>query len=246
VIRDHLPSLRTLGGTLWTVGDDDSGLLEEGAAWTDQQGRLRVRPPGETDVLDLGLRAELPLAGDHNVLNLLVALCTALASGVSPDRLQGAGASFGGLSGRLEEVADHRGVRWIYDIQATTAPAAEAGILALTPSTKQLVLMVGGEDKGMDYSGMANAAAGASASVITLPGSGTEAFLSALAGRCTVHQNEGLDEMIETAAAIANPGAVVLLSPGCAFFHREFIEPGASYRRRVQDFLETLPTECES
>jgi UDP-N-acetylmuramoylalanine--D-glutamate ligase len=137
-------------------------------------------------------------------------------------------------------------VRWVYDIQATTAPAAEAGITALAPSTTQLILMVGGEDKGMDYRGMANAAARASARVLALPGSGTEAFLSVLGGRCEVSRNEDLDGMIEAAAEIADAGAVVLLSPGCAFFHREFIEPGASYRRRVHDFLEAPPTECES
>jgi len=246
VTQDHLASLRSLGGTLWTVGEADSDLQHEGAAWKDEQGRLKVRCPGTSDVLDLGVRADLPLAGSHNVLNFLIALCAALATGVPAALLRGAIASFGGLSGRLEEVATHRGVRWVYDIQATTAPAAEAGIIALAPSTQQLILMVGGEDKGMDYGGMANAAAEAGATVLALPGSGTEAFLTALAGRCGVVRSESLDEMIETASGIANRGAVILLSPGCAFFHREFIESGASYRRRVHDFLGAPATEREA
>lgn len=246
VSSDHVASLRSLGGTLWTVGLDDSGVRDEGAAWTNNGGRLCVRLPASQEVLDLGPRSDLPLAGDHNALNLLAALCAALATGVPADLLRGSTASFGGLTGRLEEVAEHRGVRWVYDIQATTAPAAEAGITALAPSTDQLILMVGGEDKGMDYSGMADAAARACAHVLALPGSGTEAFLEALAERCEVAHLADLDAMIEAAAAIAEPGAVVLLSPGCAFFHREFIETGAPYGRRIREFLAPAPAECES
>jgi UDP-N-acetylmuramoylalanine--D-glutamate ligase len=243
VSSPHLASLRELGGTLWTVGLDDSGVRNDGAAWTNNRGRLCVRLPTSQEVLDLGPRSDLPLAGDHNALNLLAALCAALATGVPEELLRGAGASFGGLSGRLEEITEHRGVRWVYDIQATTAPAAEAGISALAPSTDQLILMVGGEDKGMDYSGMADAAARSGARVLALPGSGTEAFLEALAERCEVSHLADLDGMIEEAAAIAEPGAVVLLSPGCAFFHREFIENGAPYGRRVRELL--TPTARE-
>ena len=100
-------------------------------------------------------------------------------------------------------------------------------------------LIVGGEDKGMDYSGMANAAAEAAARVLALPGSGTDAFLAALRERCTVDHFDDLDQTIDFAASQSRPGDVVLLSPGCAFFHRNFIESGQPFARRVSRVIDS-------
>jgi UDP-N-acetylmuramoylalanine--D-glutamate ligase len=232
VTADHLDGLRALGGTLWVVGQAPSDPAE-GAAWVDPSGLIKVRPPRQSVALDLGHRDDLPLQGEHNLTNLLAALCACLAAGSQAEDLRGAIQSFSGLSGRLEQVSEAHGVRWIYDIQATTAPAAAAGIQAMAPSANRLLLIVGGEDKGMDYSGMAGAAVHAAAHILALPGSGTDAFLTALGNRCSVRYFDDLDQTIAFAATEAEAGDIVLLSPGCAFFHRSFIEPGKPYARRV-------------
>ncbi|MEE2830461.1 MAG: cyanophycin synthetase, partial [Myxococcota bacterium] len=164
------------------------------------------------------------------------------AAGADPALLPASYESFPPPKGRLETVASHDGVRWIYDIQATTAPAAAAGIHAVAPTTGQLILVVGGEDKGMDYQGMADAAAQSRCTILALPGSGTEALLSALDGRCDVSHLDDLDQAIERAGDLAEDGGVVLLSPGCAFFHSRYIDGGASFAQRVRVFLgEPIP-----
>ena len=185
VTMSHLHKLRRLGGSLWLVGSNamELALPSEGAGRVDEQGRLKIRAPGDSASWDAGPAAALALAGTHNQNNLLGALCASLAAGGVADDLAGSIPSFGSLSGRLETVANEAGVRWIYDIQATTAPAAEAGIDATAPEAGRLLLIVGGEDKGMDFRGMARAASEASARVLALPGSGTEALRENVEGK---------------------------------------------------------------
>ncbi len=101
-----------------------------------------------------------------------------------------------------------------------------------------MVLLVGGEDKGMDYTGMADATAAVGRAVIALPGSGTEAFLKALDGRLPVVRVDDLDAALPAAREQAQPGDAVLLSPGCAFFHSTFITGGPSFARQVRALLD--------
>ena len=225
----HLDGLEA---TVWRVG----APTPEGqaGAWM-ADGRFFVRGP-QGDPVDVGPTEALPLPGEHNRTNLLSALAAVTAAGLDP---RGAGqriATLGGLAGRLELVAEQDDVRWIWDIQATTAPAAEPGIRA-EGGQRRLILLVGGDDKGMDYTGMADAAALRADAVIALPGSGTESFLRALAGRVAVHHSEDLDAALVQARALARPGGSVLCSPGSAFFFSRFVDGGPSYGKRVAALL---------
>lgn len=232
--------LERLGSTVWLSGCP-AGHAEDrpsrGLAWIDM-GTVMARRPGATEHLALGSVRRLALPGDHNASNLLSAICGALATGADPDRFEDAWASFAPMTGRLEEVAHHEGVRWIYDIQATTAPASEAGLRALGGDGTSIVLLVGGEDKGMDYAGMADAAALVGRAVVRLPGSGSEGFVSALAGRLPVLTADDLDDGLAIARTLAQPGDAVLLSPGAAHFQSRFIDGGASFTRRVRALIE--------
>ena len=219
-----------LEATLWRVGAPTDGP----GAWA-ADGRFFVRALGD-EAVDIGPVEALALPGEHNRTNLLSALAAVVAAGVDP-RVAGARvASIGGLAGRLELVAEQDGVRWIWDIQATTAPAAEAGIRA-EGERRRLILLVGGADKGMDYAGMADAAAEHTDAVIALPGSGTDAFVMALGDRVVVHRHEALDEALSLARQLAAPGTSVLCSPGCAFFFSRYVDGGPSYARRVATLL---------
>ncbi len=238
------PVSRTLvdsvtGKTLWLVGaapGDPLDAPDRGLAWLDDD-VVCVRRPADSQVLRLGLASTLPLPGAHNATNLLSAVCAALAAGVNPTTLPAAWAAFSPLPGRLEQVAELDGVRWVYDIQATTAPASEAGIRAIG-SSNTLVLIVGGEDKGMDFGGMADATTTHARAVIALPGTGSEAFAAALYGRVPVIRVDDLAQGLEAARGAARPGDAVLLSPGAAFFQSRFITPSKkSYARHVRDLL---------
>lgn len=207
-------------GLTWLVGD---------ALW--------ARPPGAEPVR-IGDASTLPLPGAHNRANLLSAVAAALAADAPAEALAAAWSSFPPLPGRLEEVAEADGVRWIYDIQATTAPASEAGIDAVGGDGTRLVLIVGGEDKGMDYGGMAAATARHARHVVALPGTGADALRTAVDGAVAWHSVEDLDAGLALARTLAEPGDAVLLSPGAAFFSSRFIAGGGSFERRVRALLD--------
>ena len=99
------------------------------------------------------------------------------------------------------------------------------------------MLIVGGDDKGMDYSGMADAAAEFCDVLLALPGSGTDALMLQLGDRVPVEHFVDLDAVVARAVESAAPGSAILLSPGCAFFHSRYIEPGATFARRVEAAL---------
>lgn len=237
VSRRHTQDLRRTRATLWRFGRPPlPGHSPDGLAWLDSQGAVCLRLPDETQAQRLGRADDLPLPGRHNQANLMAAACAAVAAGAAPMHLGEAFPTFRPLDGRLEVVAERDGVRWIYDIQATTAPAAEAGIRAIGGGAR-VILLVGGDDKGMDYSGMADAAARHCERVIALPGSGTDAFLACLGGRVQVDRLSDLDSAIGLARRAASRGHAILLSPGSAFFFRRYIEDGLSFARRVEAAL---------
>jgi len=234
VLRRRTHQLRRSRATLWRFGREPlPGFSPDGIAWLDHQGTVCLRTPGDLQVHQVGRAEELPLPGAHNRANLLAAVCAAAAAGARPDRLGPAFSTFAQLNGRLERVSERGGVRWINDIQATTPEAAQAGIEAVGGAGWRVVLIVGGEDKGMDFGGMARAAARYAERVLALPGSGTEAFLAQLERRLPVERLDDLDAVIARARRVVTPGSAVLLSPGCAFFHSLFIEGGPTFTRRV-------------
>ena len=232
-----LPAIRSAGTTPWitsTAGAPPE-VPGEGAVWLEGDLVMARTPVGEPE--QIGDASTLRLPGLHNRRNLLSAVAGALAAGAAPETFARSWGDFAPLTGRLELVAEQDEVRWIYDIQATTAPASEAGVRAVG-ARQPVVLLVGGEDKGMDYSGMADATAAVGRAVIALPGSGTDAFLEALAGRVPVVRVDDLDAALPAAREQAQAGDAVLLSPGCAFFHSTFITGGASFARRVRSLLD--------
>ncbi len=216
-----------VAGRVWRFG-----APSERGAWV-QDGRVVLRADARHD---LGPLQPFGLPGAHNIDNLLAAVCAAAAAGAEPARLAGSWHDVAGLPGRLQTVAEHAGVRWIYDIQATTAPAAAAGIGAVG-ALQPIRLIVGGEDKGMDYGGMADAAARSARVVHKLPGTGADAFVAALRGRVPIVEHESVDAAIAAARDAAQPGEAVLLSPGCAFFFSRFLDGGPSFAARVRAAL---------
>jgi len=228
--------VRASGATLWFFGAPPLSSSTDGHCWI-EDGRARLRLPTGLE-LDVGEVTALPLPGAHNLLNLQAALCAVAACGCTDSAsLSASFASAPTLSGRLETVAEKDGVRWVYDIQATTAVAAAAGIKATGATGQRIVLLVGGEDKGMDFTEMADQAALHCDVVLALPGSGTDAFLSSLRGRCEVLHCPDLDTTLKRARQRSRPGEVVLLSPGCAFFFRAYIDGGPSFGERVRTML---------
>jgi UDP-N-acetylmuramoylalanine--D-glutamate ligase len=251
--RNLLDQVRATGATPWhfdlrpdTV--PDLVARRDGFSWQDQ-GSLFVQKPGGTPV-QVARAEDLSLPGAHNIVNLLAGLAAVAASGATglltePGRLVPL-AGMSGLPERLETFAEQNGVLWIDDIQATTAPAAAAGLKAVGAQGRPTTLIVGGEDKGMDYSGMAEAAIAHACRVLALPGTGTTAFVAALGGRLPVTPFDDLGSLLHHAADRTEAGGVVLLSPGCAFFRREYVGSGPPYKERVRAVLAERPGGAHS
>lgn len=201
--------------------------------WLDQD-QLVLRLDGQQ-------RAILPasavrLRGRHNLLNVAAACAISAAAGVQPDAMAAVASSFAGVPHRLELVRDQDGVRWYNDSIAT---APERAAAALHSFDEPIVLLAGGRDKKLPWDSFARLvhqrvrvlilfgeAAGLIAEAITSqPG---DYDLSVL--RCA-----DLIEAVAAAARVAQPGDVVLLSPGGTSFdaYKDFAARGEHFRALV-------------
>jgi UDP-N-acetylmuramoylalanine--D-glutamate ligase len=159
--------------------------------------------------------AEVPLPGRHMLADALAAALGATLAGAAPEAIAAGIRGFGGVPHRLETVGEWGGVRWVNDSQATIPMAAIAALHAFLPA--RVVLIAGGKDKGLEYGGFAEAMAASCRSVVLI-GETAETLERLLAGRVPVQRAGSLEEAVASAAAIAQPGDVVLLSPGAASF----------------------------
>ncbi len=186
-----------------------------------------VGPDGAELARIADLRRSLP----HDVANALAALATALGAGADPAAARAALGETPTPPHRVELVAEGGGVRWYDDSKATT-PAAVAAALA---GFERVVLLAGGRNKGLDLSVLRDAAEQGGRrrvrAVVAL-GEATDAVAAAFAGY-RVESAASMAEAVACAAALAEPGDVVLLSPGCASFdwYRSYEERGEDFAR---------------
>ena len=180
------------------------------------------------------LPAEPLIPGRHNRENAAAATAAARAAGVSDDAIAEALRTFLGVPHRLELVRELQGVRWVNDSKATNTAAASRGVAAYDDPLR---LILGGSLKGEDFGPFARALP-PSVRSIYLIGAATDELAAALdeAGRAHVRAGD-LPTAVARAAAEAEPGDVVLLSPACASYDQfeNFEERGDTFRRLVQE-----------
>ncbi|MGY1744423.1 UDP-N-acetylmuramoyl-L-alanine--D-glutamate ligase [Blastococcus sp. SYSU D00695] len=168
------------------------------------------------------------LLGEHNLGNVRVALAACALLGADLAAHAGAVAAavggFRALPHRISPVARLGEVTFVDDTLSTTPVSVLAALDALAP--RPVTLVAGGQDRGLDYTGLAAALAARSDSValVTVPDTG--ARLAADVRRApggaavTVHETASLEEAVATAVATTGPGGVVLLSPGAPSYNR--------------------------
>ncbi|HZT53258.1 MAG TPA: cyanophycin synthetase, partial [Gaiellaceae bacterium] len=180
------------------------------------------------------LPAEPRLPGRHNRENAAAATAAARAAGVPDTAIAQALRTFPGVPHRLELVRELRGVRWVNDSKATNTAAARRGIAAYEAPLR---LILGGSPKGEDFTSFARELPGNVRSVYLI-GAAADALAAALdaAGRLYVQAGD-LAAAVAQAAAEAEPGDVVLLSPACASYDQfaSFEERGDAFRRLVTE-----------
>jgi len=182
----------------------------------------------------------MQLRGLHNLENVLAALAAVTAAGVDPVRGADALAAFAALPHRSELVGQVGGVRYIDDSKATNPGAA---MRSLEGFSENLIWIAGGRDKKLAFDELAELAAKRVRAAVLI-GESAKQLEAALAGRVTVHLAASIEEAVQRAAELAQPGDVVLLSPACASQDqfRDYHERGERFRAAVQTLQSGAPS----
>lgn len=176
--------------------------------------------------------ADMSLVGLHNQFNALAACALALAAGASREGLIQALTTYQALPHRCALVAHHAGVRYINDSKATNVGATLAAIAGLREDvTGKLILIAGGDGKGVDFTELAQVFNQHVDQLITLGRDGP-AIAKLVAGTIEVAT---LQQAVQTAMQLAQPGDMVLLSPACAS-----LDMFKNYEERGQIFADAV------
>jgi UDP-N-acetylmuramoylalanine--D-glutamate ligase len=170
-------------------------------------------PTGDPRPIDIMPVKEIPLFGRHNVENVMGAILVALAAGVEVAAIREGVRTFRPLGHRLEPIAEIDGVQYVDDSKATNPGAV---IAALRSFDRPIVLIAGGKAKGTDFDEMGKVISSRAKGVVLI-GEAAET-IAAYVKRATVVRADSMDDAVAKARELAEPGDVVLLSPGCASF----------------------------
>ncbi|MBI2039363.1 MAG: UDP-N-acetylmuramoyl-L-alanine--D-glutamate ligase [Candidatus Niyogibacteria bacterium] len=158
------------------------------------------------------------LAGEHNRANLACALRAAQALDVPRSIVKKVAESFAGVEGRLERIRVHNGIEVYNDTTATTPDATLAGLEALAQK-RNVILIMGGADKGLDMKKLLAALPRYTKAVILLTGSGTRRIRKAVhALGHPIRDASTLGEAVRDAVSAAKAGDRILFSPAFASF----------------------------
>jgi UDP-N-acetylmuramoylalanine--D-glutamate ligase len=167
-----------------------------------------------TDVSTLPDSLPLTMPGVHNRLNAALATEVLRALTLSDEQIFEGLASFCGVPGRLEYLGEKKGVKIWNDNNATTPEATVEGLRAIADG-RNIVLIMGGADKGLALDALAREIGRSAKEVVMLPGTGTERVRTLLP---SAHSVTALEEAFQKAMNLAENGDAILFSPAFASF----------------------------
>ncbi|MGQ9524254.1 MAG: UDP-N-acetylmuramoyl-L-alanine--D-glutamate ligase [Armatimonadota bacterium] len=202
---------------------------------------------GRTIVVDLGVPLnvgdvrEMRIFGSHNVENALAAATAAVFMGATPGGIRQTLRHFPGVPHRMEPVGTSRGVLYVNNSMCTNPQAL---LRSVEGCPKPVVLIAGGRNKNLDFSGvMGRLATQIKAAVLMGEMASELAELLQREGLQRVATAANMEAAVSTAAEMAQPGDVVLLAPGCASMdmYSDFMERGDAFRSAVLSLPECTP-----
>ncbi len=207
--------------------------VESGASWLEDKITIKAR---SLDGRDLGRELKAPMSklpGAHNRSNYLVALLVALVWGIKEEIIISTLNAFTGIAHRLEYVGSRAGVDFYNDSKATNIDAV---IKAVTSFERPLVLLLGGSDKGADFTVLDAFLKQGLRELIPFGRAALE-IVRQLPAYDKGFKAPDLQSAIDRAVTVAQPGDVVLLAPGCASFDefKNYQERGDTFRTQVRD-----------
>jgi len=159
--------------------------------------------------------SEISLPGRHNLRNCLAAALAALSAGVSVDVLRQGLSDFQGVEHRLEKAGTVGGVHFVNDSKATNVDACYC---ALDSMETPVVLILGGKDKGNDYSAIFPLVKKKCRALVFMGIDNSKLHSAFDAFGIPTADTHSLDDCMENAVRLAHKGDTVLLSPCCASF----------------------------
>jgi UDP-N-acetylmuramoylalanine--D-glutamate ligase len=197
---------------------------------------------GEDSEITILPVSELGIPGRHNAANALAAIGASLAAGVAPDQLIAPLREFDAVEHRLEFVREVNGVKYYNDSKATNPVATT---IAVQSFAAPIVLVAGGLDRGSDYMELVPLFRERLKALVTFGQTSEKlARVAELAGLGKIEIVEPsedaesvLQQAVKQAAAMAEPGDIVLLSPACASW-----DMFASYEQRGRIFKDSAHT----
>lgn len=199
-------------------------------AWVDDEASLIIDTP-ETSLRMP--RAELSLNGLHNLYNSMAAALSACILDIDKKEIREALGDFEGVEHRLEYTAIVDGVRYINDSKATNVNSCWYALESMPENT---VLILGGKDKGNDYSEILPLVKEKVKAIVCM-GKDNAKLLDFFSNEVSeIYDTHSIDDAIAAARSAAKPGDTVLLSPCCASFDlfSSYEDRGRQFKERVR------------
>ncbi|MBC7693455.1 MAG: UDP-N-acetylmuramoyl-L-alanine--D-glutamate ligase [Methylotenera sp.] len=184
---------------------------------------------GKEEIYDV---SQLRIFGDHNKENLMAAICTARAMGVSPKAIQHVINNFKGVAHRLEFVRRKDGVYFFNDSKGTNVMSVQRSLGAFT--SNPIILIAGGKDKNMDFAPLVPYVQ-QRCKVLILLGEAKEKINRAIGDFSETYLVGTFEEAVLLAYQKSRSGDIILLSPGCSSFDmfRNYEERGDYFKKLV-------------
>jgi UDP-N-acetylmuramoylalanine--D-glutamate ligase len=203
----------------------------ERGAWV-RDGKILFRDDSsQKEILQV---SDVPLKGAHNLENVLAAVCAGALMECTPEKIREAVQNFKAVEHRLEFVATIRGVDYYNDSKATNV---DATIKAIESFPANIHLILGGKDKGSDYSVLNDLLRQRVKRVYTIGAAAGKIESQIVFPKNEIVHAETLENAVRKANAVAEPGDVVLLAPACASF-----DQFKNYEQRGKVFKEIVAT----
>ena len=212
--------------------------VEQGAFVRDDKIVLRY----EKEETDLFLQ-ELALGGRHNIYNSMAAALAAKVTGIQDEKIRESLHTFQPIEHRLEPVLSIKDVLYINDSKATNVDSAWYALECQKPKKpgqgRHVVWIVGGTDKGNDYSILEDLVREKVKAIVCLGKDNRKihAAFEDIVGSDNITDAGSAEEAVKKSAAFAVPGDVVLLSPCCASFDlfKNYEDRGAQFKAAVRN-----------
>ncbi|MDO8668804.1 MAG: UDP-N-acetylmuramoyl-L-alanine--D-glutamate ligase [Candidatus Buchananbacteria bacterium] len=162
---------------------------------------------------------DIKIPGEHNIANVLAAVCAGKIYGLKSAVIKKAVRNFSGVSNRLEFMKSVGGVKYYNDTTSTMPEASLAALRALKLKRKNIILIAGGADKGLDFHELTKEIEKSVKYLVLFGGTGTDRILQLLKNKkMPVAVAGSMAEAVGLAKSLAKSGDTILLSPACASF----------------------------